>query len=86
MSLWIFIEIDVSIVSLEATQLSYCLFLLLIVHTGYADCCLWEMKFVCVGRVAKDRHILLIQLYCMIWNKSMAAVQNACGFRFGGGN
>jgi len=66
MSLWIFIEIVVSNVSLEATQLSYCLFLLLLVHTGCADHCLWEIKFVCIGRVSKDKHILLMQLFCMI--------------------
>ena len=60
------VSIDVSIVSLEATQLSYCLFLLLIVHTGCADHCFLEIKFACVGRVSKDRHILLMQLCCMI--------------------
>jgi hypothetical protein len=47
MSLWTFIEIGVSIVSLEATQLSFCLFMLLIVHTGCADHCLREME-ICV--------------------------------------
>jgi hypothetical protein len=86
MSLWIFIEIDISIVSMEATLLSFCLFVLLVVQTWCANHSLWEMKFVCVDRVSKDRHILLMQLCCMVKNKSMAAVQNACGIQFGGGD